>query len=284
MTFGRKKKTGSPYGGQTVCGGYGDVSRLRYETNVSILLDVSSSMPDEGIRYMMEHGFKSIMQTLIGYMGLDYHYHIRIATFGSEVREVLPFTPVEEAIDLKLPAVQTGGVTCTEDGMRDAIQATRQQKQEQDDAHLKRGSSLCIVITDGIPTDGEGRRTSLDPDLVDEIALLNASRTLITFAVGFGNVDERVLSQLAPADHAKLRDGSTMPFAHALRFTGDYDEKGRDFWQVITKLVGSASSSTTTAGHSDQMVVGFAYEDADLPEAFRNVSLVDPSLDVQLLY
>ena len=31
-------------------------------------------------------------------------------------------------------------------------------------------------------------------------------------------------------------------------------------------------------------VVGFAYEDADLPEAFRNVSLVDPSLDVQLLY
>lgn len=283
MTFGRKKK--AP--GFTVnrpAYGYDHAARQRYEINVNIMLDVSSSMPKEGVRYMMEHGFKSIMQTLKGFMGLDFHYNIRIVVFGSEVRELLPFTSVDEAIERVLPAVEPRGVTRTEDAMRDAIKTIKQLKKEQDNAHLKRGSSVCIIVTDGMPTDEKGHRQPLDPDLVREIALLNETRSLVTFAVGFGDANESVLSQLAPSEQAKLPDGTTVPFAHAVRFDGNHDESGERFWQQITQLVGLASSSTSTIGGSGQIVVGLAYHDADLPETFRNVSLIDPSLDVQLIY
>ena len=149
---------------------YSAVSRIRREINVCAMLDVSGSMPSEAVRYMLGSGSKLIMRILKQYMGLDYHYNIRIATFGTTVTEVLPFTPLEDALECELPHVEPFGVTCTEDAMRDAIQAVKEQKAKQDAAHTPRGSSIIIVITDGHPTDSFGNIVPLDPALAEEIA------------------------------------------------------------------------------------------------------------------
>lgn len=279
FTFGRKKSkrtSGSPYN---------SLARVRREINVNMLFDTSGSMPEDAVDYLLGDGAQLIMSILKQHMGLDYHYNVRIATFASEVTEVLPFTPLEDAIGRSLPSVRAYGVTRTEDAVRDAIEAISKQKASQDAAHAPRGSSILVIITDGQPTDEYGDIIALDPTLVDEIAQLNRSRSVITYAVGMGSVNRSVLTQLAPADMIEQPNGTHIPFAHAVLYP-EQDFSNVKVWEDVCLLVGNASRPTAAGaqGYNDKVVTGLAYQDAEIPDAYRTAAFVDPGAGVQLVY
>lgn len=214
-----------------------------YEMNVTILVDRSSSMPAEALRYVFGPGLASVLSTLerAGRKN-GYRYNVRVAAFSTRCEEVVPFCGLDEARRaLRRCSIGPRGVTCLEGALRDAFDATDALKSRQDACGIPRVGSLVIIVTDGRPTDEEGALASLSDAMAAEIVRRNETRKTTTFAIGFGRVQDDVLRALGPATRSFV-DGEYREMPRAIRYR---DETYEDTacWQAVCDIMGTASSS-----------------------------------------
>lgn len=89
---------------------------LPWEANVTLLFDASKSMPQSALDYVFSEGLQAIFSALSTTQASEgYRYNVRITAFSSGVKEVLPFTSLDEAKKLRYRAPQAAGVTMLED-------------------------------------------------------------------------------------------------------------------------------------------------------------------------
>lgn len=216
------------------------------EFNLETLIDSSGSVDQAALDYVFSTGLPCMFDKLKSTSrDSDVVYNVELASFSSDFCEVLPFSNVSE-IDWD-PAehrVESGGVTCMEDAMWEAFARIDRQKARQDAQRIPRSGSMIVVVTDGRPTDKEGYRCELSPELVEEIKTRNANRSTTTFVIGMGEVDDTTLLQLGPVTTETLEGGQTVEAAHAVRYVGgNYQDK--HCWSAVCSLIGKASSSSS---------------------------------------
>lgn len=216
------------------------------EFNLVTLIDSSGSVPQDALNYVFSTGLPCMFDKLkVSSRDSDVVYNVEVAAFADSFNEVLPFTSASEMKwDPTTHRVDSGGVTCMEDAMWEAFARVDRQKAGQDAASVPRSGSMIVVVTDGRPTDGEGHRNSLSPELVEEIKMRNANRSTTTFVIGMGEVDDATLLQLGPVTRETLESGQTVEAAHAVRYVGgNYQDKS--CWSAVCSLIGKASSSSS---------------------------------------
>lgn len=216
------------------------------EFNLETLIDSSGSVDQAALDYVFSTGLPCMFDKLkSASRDSDVIYNVELASFSSDFCEVLPFSNVSE-IDWN-PAehrVESGGVTCMEDAMWEAFARIDRQKAHQDTQRIPRSGSMIVVVTDGRPTDREGYRSELSPELVEEIKARNINRSTTTFVIGMGEVEDATLLQLGPVTRETLEGGQTIEAAHAVRYVGgNYQDK--HCWSAVCSLIGKASSSSS---------------------------------------
>lgn len=216
------------------------------EFNLETLIDSSGSVDQAALDYVFSTGLPCMFDKLkSASRDSDVIYNVELASFSSDFCEVLPFSNVSE-IDWN-PAehrVESGGVTCMEDAMWEAFARIDRQKAHQDTQRIPRSGSMIVVVTDGRPTDREGYRSELSPELVEEIKARNINRSTTTFVIGMGEVEDATLLQLGPVTREMLEGGQTIEAAHAVRYVGgNYQDK--HCWSAVCSLIGKASSSSS---------------------------------------
>lgn len=244
---------------------------LPWEANVTLLFDASKSMPQSALDYVFSEGLQAIFSDLSAMRAsAGYRYNVRIATFSSEVKEVIPFTSLEEAKRLvRYCAPRAAGVTMVEDALRDAFAKTDDLKRLQDSACPRRPrvGSLVVVVTDGRPTDHLGNLQPLSRALVREIAERNETRKTTTFVIGMGDADDDILKELGPTSFS-FEQGSYREVPHAIRYRGEsYDDIA--CWRTACDIIGSASSSRSGAP-------SIVYRGSVDPLACEDVVEIDP--------
>lgn len=243
---------------------------LPWEANVTLLFDASKSMPQSALDYVFSEGLQAIFSALSATQAsAGYRYNLRIAAFSSGVKEILPFTSLEEAKKLCYRAPQAAGVTMLEEAMRDVFDKTDELKREQDGAYPRRPrvGSLVVVVTDGRPTDCHGNRQPLSRALVREIAERNETRKTTTFAIGMGNAHDDILKELGPTSFL-FEQGSYREVPHAIRYKGEtYDDVA--CWRTACDIIGSASSSRSGSP-------SIVYRGSIDPVACEDVVEIDP--------
>lgn len=245
---------------------------LSYVVNVTILIDRSKSMPAEALDYMMTNGVWSVVATLREASRKNgYRYLIRLVTFSSSVNELMPFTDVTELnYQQKFDVPAPSGVTCTEKALREAFDEIDRIKSKQDRTGIPRAGSMLVLITDGRPTNENGKVTPLAPAMQAEIASRNQSRKTTMVAFGFGKVDQQTLKLLAPPSQLTTAHGATHEAPHALLYK-DPSYQDISCWQALSKLIGTASSSSSGE-------IMFAYDTDTLPFGVEDVIDVDPAV------
>lgn len=244
---------------------------LPWEANVTLLFDASKSMPQSALDYVFSEGLQTIFSDLSAMQAsAGYRYNVRIVTFSSGVKEIIPFTSLEEARKSALYcAPQAAGVTMIEDALRDAFAKTDDLKRLQDSAFPRRPrvGSLVVVVTDGRPTDHLGNLQPLSRALVREIAERNETRKTTTFVIGMGDADDDILKELGPTSFS-FEQGSYREVPHAIRYRGEsYDDIA--CWRAACDIIGSASSSRSGAP-------SIVYRGSADPFACEDVVEIDP--------
>lgn len=244
---------------------------LPWEANVTLLFDASKSMPQSALDYVFSEGLQTIFSDLSAMQAsAGYRYNVRIAAFSSGVKEIIPFTSLEEARKSALYcAPQAAGVTMIEDALRDAFAKTDDLKRLQDSAFPRRPrvGSLVVVVTDGRPTDHLGNLRPLSRALVREIAERNETRKTTTFVIGMGDADDDILKELGPTSFS-FEQGSYREVPHAIRYRGEsYDDIA--CWRAACDIIGSASSSRSGAP-------SIVYRGSADPFACEDVVEIDP--------
>ena len=116
--------------------------------------------------------------------------------------------------DFRPPVLEAGGVTPMVEAIRRAITLVTERKRHLRPAVEIRFRPLIWMITDGEPTDHEGRATAEWRSLVPLIEQGHADKSFLFFSIGVGAANERVLRGLAPRSTFIYRDG--VPFADLL--------------------------------------------------------------------
>ena len=216
------------------------------EFNLATLIDSSGSVDQAALDYVFSTGLPCMFDKLkSASRDSDVIYNVELASFSSGFCEVLRFSDVSEVDwDPAEHRVESGGVTCMEDALWEAFARRDRQKARQDAQRIPRSGSMIVVVTDGRPTDREGHRSELSPELVEEIKTRNINRSTTTFVIGMGEVDDATLLQLGPVTRETLESGQTIEAAHAVRYVGgNYQDK--HCWSAVCSLIGKASSSSS---------------------------------------
>lgn len=216
-----------------------------YESNTIVLVDTSYSVGQEMVDFAVKKGLPAIASSMLSASTRNgIVCNLGVMTFASEVREVVPMTDVRAFDERRLPDdVEASGVTMMEKALWRALAEIDKAKARQDRGKIARAGSLIVVVTDGCPTDEDGKRKDLSPYLVRELADRNRTRSCETFAIGMGSADEDVLRQVGPATSQVTRDGETVEIPHAVCYLGD--QQSIDCWRTVYQLIGEASSSMT---------------------------------------
>jgi uncharacterized protein YegL len=124
-----------------------------------------------------------------------------------------PYVPVSQ---FSPPELQAGGVTPMVEALQYAFELLASRR-----LHLRSSGialanrPLVYLITDGVPTDGEGRRSDQWRDLAPMIRQQENGKHLLFFAFGVDGAEQEVLSGLAPMSWRFL---AGLNFAEVLTF------------------------------------------------------------------
>ena len=208
---------------------------------VTIPLDVSCSMGLRTVRCALKEALPATLrQVKRNAQDLQEFVLVRVTTFSSGVREVVPWSSVDDAMAaLERVNPTCGGSTRADLAVADAIERTEEIKRRADDLHLRRGGSAITIVTDGYLTDDKGRGVPYPKELVDRIAALQGGHHIGFTALGMGDAVSEELVALAPPVAGK--DGSR---GHAVMYQGDYENA--EAWRLFARFIANASYGVGT--------------------------------------
>lgn len=215
--------------------------------NINIAIDVSSSMGDEAVQYLMGEGLRRVFGRIAA-NGRELHAQpiVRVTVFSGNVRQAVPWMLVEDAIDFvgKGLIEQASGCTRLDLAIENAISSIAQIKEIEGRNKVPRNGSVSMVLTDGLITDDSGNFCAFPSELEQRIGELSASRAVSSIAIGIGGSDRDLLRKIAPPTKRKGR-----VIANALQLTGSIDELD---WDALIYFMAEGSSKSAHGGFQQE--------------------------------
>lgn len=221
-----------------------------------LCLDTSSSLSQGGAIGALNDALDSWAGSLAEDTALSAAVDVALITFGGTEGITVwqgatplgalaprwPHSPFVPAHEFRPPALHAHGVTLMDRALRLAMEVVADYKAGLREEGLTYYRPQICVVTDGAPSDEQGRFSHAYRDLLPELRKAEEERRFRLFAVGVGERHagaEEVLKELAPHYHAWL-DG--FPFAelltamsHSARATqGGADEA--EFQEIFARL------------------------------------------------
>lgn len=211
--------------------------------NINLAIDVSGSMGDEAVQYLMGEGLRRVFGRIAD-NGRELHAQpiVRVTVFSGNVRQVVPWLLVEEAIDFveEVPVEKASGCTRLDLAIENAISSITQIKEAEEQGKVPRNGSVSMVLTDGWITDDRGNSCTFPGELERRIGELSASRSVSSIAIGIGGSDRDLLRKIAPPT---TRKGKVV--ANALQLMGSIDELD---WDALIYFMAEGSSKSAHGG------------------------------------
>ncbi len=183
---------------------------------ITLVLDTSSSMAEQGRIGQLNAGLRRFGDELGANDYVLRTGEVAIVTFGlGHVRVVdprglaagpptEPFAPLRQFAP---PMLQAGGATPMVEGIQQAFSLVQWRKGAlRDQGLMLAHRPLVYMITDGQPTDAQGRLSDVWTTLVPTIRDLERNKHLLFFPFGVEGADESVLRALGPDSYKLLRD------------------------------------------------------------------------------
>ena len=215
--------------------------------NINLAIDVSSSMGDEAVQYLMGEGLRRVFGRIAA-NGRELHAQpiVRVTVFSGNVRQAVPWMLVEDAIDFvgKGLVEQASGCTRLDLAIENAISSIAQIKEIEGRDKVPRNGSVSMVLTDGMITDDGGNSCAFPSELEQRIGELSASRAVSSIAIGIGGSDRDLLRKIAPPTKRKGR-----VIANALQLTGSIDELD---WDALIYFMAEGSSKSAHGGFQQE--------------------------------
>lgn len=216
--------------------------RRRDVTIVDIAIDVSGSVGQEVVDQLFPGGIKGVLaQVARNSSRLVMQTVVRVTVFSTEVREVIGWMPVEDALErVDSLSASSFGITRLDRAFDDAISAVTSMKLAVDEARARgelasrRRGSVVLVLTDGCITDDAGHAIPFPSELAERISGLQEERKMSFLAIGVGDSEPEQLAAMAPPSVVKGE-----PVSHALHYTGDPEDLD---WRVVCHFIAEGSS------------------------------------------
>jgi len=182
---------------------------------LQLVLDTSSSMDGAPIRLLNE-ALAELAEHLRTDVQMSSIAHVSIITFGHDGvtawrgRERAPAgtSPFVPAGQLQVPELTAGGVTPMVEAVELAMDCVAREKAMLKDGGLGYYCPLIWLISDGIPTDRDGRMATNWQLLPAKIKHGEDAHRYTFFTVSAGDISpqgDAVLKALAPTGHLRLR-------------------------------------------------------------------------------
>jgi uncharacterized protein YegL len=230
------------------------VRQARNRTLIIMLLDTSSSMRQTGAIEELNTALRNWAEELRGNDFLMSSGEIAMITFGrghvvavdprGQVagQAARPFAPIRE---FNPPRLEAEGVTPMVEAIQYALQVLSTRKSEL----MQEGVGLAYrpmiyLLTDGVPTDEQGRPTDRWQDVAPLLRQHEAGKHLLFFGMGVRGADPAVLNGLAPQANYVLHDTN---FTEVLR--------------LVSTSIGSAQAESREAP-ADQIYQHFQEDNA----------------------
>jgi uncharacterized protein YegL len=191
---------------------------------ITLVVDTSSSMSTSGRITELNQALQNWRRELLADPYVAQAGEISLVTFGKDHvvavdpsgriagQATEPFVPVA---DFSPPTLQAGGVTPMVEGLQYAMEITAARRQQLRSSGIALANRpLIYLLTDGVPTDAEGRRSDRWRDLAPVIRQQESGKHLLFFAIGVTGAEREVLQGLAPDSYYDLGNVS---FAQVLR-------------------------------------------------------------------
>jgi len=176
------------------------VTRLWHEhkkhANITLVIDVSGSMNDEGKIQSARPGAQELIRML------DDRDTFRMMPFSDKVVAVAPARPLKE---FRPRAMSDAGSLIANGGtaLYDAIASAHREQMARAAQNADRINAI-VVLTDGADTDSVLKLNQL----LDEIRFDSEKRTIRVFTIGYGrDAQKDVLKKIADATQAKFYEG-----------------------------------------------------------------------------
>lgn len=152
-----------------------------------LVLDTSSSMNGEPIREL-NAALAQFIDELKADDFASYAIELCVITFGSEIREQLPFTPAYQ-VDVN-PKLTANGATPMGEAVRRAVRMLGDRKGEYKRQGVSYYQPWLVLMSDGAPTDDWHQAA-------EQLRGLAESKKVVSLPVGIGDADLRVLGEFS---------------------------------------------------------------------------------------
>ncbi|MGR6919085.1 vWA domain-containing protein [[Actinomadura] parvosata] len=199
---------------------------------ITLVVDTSSSMSHLGRIDELNAALHGWRRQISAYAHVMRMGEIALVTFGNGHVRVIdprgkesgavgqPFVPMT---DFDPPRLEAGGVTPMVEGIQQALDILGTRKQQLRSSGIPLANRpLMYLITDGAPTDDQGRLTDRWRDLAPVLRKQEEGRHLLFFALGVREADQEVLRGLAPESAYNLGE---MEFSKVLQLVSASTEK-----------------------------------------------------------
>lgn len=177
---------------------------MKKRANVTLVIDTSESMRGEAID-SVKTALQNIMSTDMqrnDYTGLNSEDYISLLDFNSEIGDVLTVKGNEAyKIDSKIDELQVKDATRLYDAIEAGIESNKRIARLEEDKNKR--IHIMIVLTDGMDTDSKIKYEQLINDLDTQQGNLP-----VIITVGYGNVDEIKLTEIAEKTGGKYYKGT----------------------------------------------------------------------------
>lgn len=124
-----------------------------------VLVDISGSMSRDGAIDELNQGLQAFKQALQEDAMACGCTDVSLISFGTEVRELVPFCP---AADFQPPYLSAGGLTAMNEAIITGLDSIDLRKTEYKNVGVPYWRPWIFLLTDGIPTDDELHTAALD--------------------------------------------------------------------------------------------------------------------------
>lgn len=185
---------------------------------VALVLDGSTSMGTNGAIDELNKALREWREQLAGDSYLRRIGEIALVSFGAGGTSVIdpsgrnrtplpnPFVPIG---DFDPPPLTASGFSPMVPAVKHAIELVDRRREELRQAGIGMAyRPLVYLLTDGAPSDEQGRPSDRWQDLAPELRRQEDERLLMFFAFGVQGADMRVLETLAPRGHYRIDSNS----------------------------------------------------------------------------
>ena len=188
-----------------------DVQGAKSRLLVALVVDNSSSMTAQGAIEQLNDALAKWRDELNGDSNLRRIGEILLVSFGSGGTTVVdpsgqgrsplanPFVPIS---DFNPPPLAASGYSPMVPAIKHALELVDRRRQDLHRTGIAMAyRPLVYLLTDGAPSDDEGRPSDRWRDLAPELRRQEADQRLLFFAFGVRGADVEVLEGLAPDGH-----------------------------------------------------------------------------------